>query len=452
MQIPFSSKCVVSSKKDGRLRNPMSATSFSNSISVKTDFQLQAAVLPTVNGWLFHPSSRNESSICCIKDVERMRSIARNYAYWPCIDESIAQLVSSCKECASVAKTSSITKLESWPTPEKPWQRLHIDYAGPVDGWYYFILVDAYTKWPEVVPTKRITTSATLTILKGIFARFGIPETLVSDNGRQLVSDQFERYCDNNGILHLKTPPFHPQSNGLAERFVDTFKRALNKIKAGGEGLADAIDTFLLCYRSTPCRSAPQGKSPAELLLGRPIRTSLDLLKPPTLFHKPEESKQESQYNRKHGAKSRSYKPKDLVWAKVYSNNAWSWETGQVLERIGRVVYNVWLSGKQNLIRSHCNQMRQRSESNEIEPKQPSQFPLSILLGSWGLNNPTTEPEELHNQQLPSVNFQEPQPIGNPQRQSQHPPTATEQQIPILTRRSSRPRRVPTRYEPYHLY
>lgn len=142
--------------------------------------------------------------------VERMRAAARSYVYWPGIDESIAQLVRTCTECARVAKTNTKTNLESWPAPDKPWQRLHIDYAGPVDEWYYLILVDAYTKWPEVVPTRRITTSATLDILQGIFARFGMPETLVSDNGRQFVSEQFELYCDINGILHLKTPPFHP--------------------------------------------------------------------------------------------------------------------------------------------------------------------------------------------------------------------------------------------------
>ncbi|XP_062541369.1 uncharacterized protein K02A2.6-like [Armigeres subalbatus] len=274
--------------------------------------------------------------------VERMRAVARSYVYWPGIDDSIAQLVRSCNECALAAKTNNRVKLESWPVPEKPWQRLHMDYAGPVNDWYYLVLVDAYTKWPEVIPTRRITTSATLEMLQGIFARFGMPETIVSDNGRQFVSEQFELFCDSNGILHLKTPPFHPQSNGLAERFVDTFKRTLKKITAGGESLSERSE----------------GKFPAELLLGRNLRTSLDLLRPPTAYHKIENNKQDSQYNRKHGAKIINYCPKDLVWAKVYKNNRWKWEAGQVLERVGSVVYNVWLQGKNILIRSHCNQLR----------------------------------------------------------------------------------------------
>ncbi|XP_055589902.1 uncharacterized protein K02A2.6-like [Uranotaenia lowii] len=231
--------------------------------------------------------------------IERMRSVARQYVYWPNIDEDIAKLVRACHECASVAKTDRKTDLKSWPTPEKPWQRLHLDYAGPVDGYYYLVLVDSYSKWPEIVRTKEITTTATLRMLRGIFARFGVPETLVSDNGTQFTSYQFERFCDTNAIMHLKTAPFHPQSNGLAERFVDTFKRSFKKIIAGGEALDEAIDTFLLCYRSTPCRSAPSGKSPGELLLGRPMRTSLDLLRPPSEVHKDGTASQEDQFNKK---------------------------------------------------------------------------------------------------------------------------------------------------------
>ncbi|XP_065095462.1 uncharacterized protein K02A2.6-like [Ochlerotatus camptorhynchus] len=128
----------------------------------------------------------------------------------------IEHLVQTCNECSSVAKTDRKTCLESWPAPEKPWQRIHLDDAGPMDGWYYFILVDAYTKWPEVVQTKDITSAATLRILRNIFARFGFPETVVSDNGTQFTSEVFEAYCESNAILHLKTAPYHPQSNGLA--------------------------------------------------------------------------------------------------------------------------------------------------------------------------------------------------------------------------------------------
>ncbi|XP_058817303.1 uncharacterized protein K02A2.6-like [Topomyia yanbarensis] len=189
--------------------------------------------------------------------VERMRSITRQYVYWPNIDEDVSKLVKACNACADVVKTDRKTNLESWPVPKKPWQRIHLDYAGPIKGQYYLILVDSFSKWPEVIQTKDITSVATLRMLRGVFARFGAPETLVTDNGTQFTSEQLEKFCHDNAILHLKTAPFHPQSNGLAERFVDTFKRALRKISAKGGTVDEAIDTFLLCYRSTPCRNAP---------------------------------------------------------------------------------------------------------------------------------------------------------------------------------------------------
>ncbi|XP_062704520.1 uncharacterized protein K02A2.6-like [Aedes albopictus] len=202
--------------------------------------------------------------------IDRMRSLTRTFVYWPNIDDHITALVRNCQECAAVAKTDTKTKLESWPVPEKPWQRVHVDFAGPVNDTYYLVLVDSLSKWPEVVPTKRITSEATIAILRKIFSRFGMPEVLVSDNGAQLTSDVFERFCESNGITHLRTAPFHPQSIGLAES-----------------------------------RNAPGGKSPAEILFGKPLRTSFELMRPPSKFYKDVNSKQASQYNEKHGAKTK---------------------------------------------------------------------------------------------------------------------------------------------------
>lgn len=171
---------------------------------------------------------------------------------------------------------------------------------------------------------------------------------------------------------------------------MDTFKRSLKKITAGGESLDEAIDTFLQCYRSTPCRSAPAGKSPAEILVGRPVRTSLALLRPPSQFHDLKNSRQEEQFNKKHSTKPREYTPQELVWAKVYNNNNWSWEAGKVVERIGKVMYNIWIISKQTLIRSHCNQLRTRHQPDDHQEQAQSpddfQVPLSILLDNCGLN------------------------------------------------------------------
>ncbi|XP_055622875.1 uncharacterized protein K02A2.6-like [Toxorhynchites rutilus septentrionalis] len=249
--------------------------------------------------------------------------------------------------------------------------------------------LDPLSKWPEVIPTKSITSAATIAILRQIFSRFGMPEVLVSGNGSQLVSDVFERFCESNGIMHLKTTPFHPQS---------TIKRTMKKIQAGGETLDEALNTFLLCYRSTPCRSAPGGKSPAELLLGRPLRTSFELLRPPSKFNKNNSLKQNQQFNTKHGAKEKCFDVQDQVYAQVHRGNDWNWVPGVIVERVGTVIYNVWIPQQQQLIRSHSNQLRKRygSEVPTMSETDPS-ISLDILLGSWGLNpsNPSAAPEEM---------------------------------------------------------
>ena len=108
---------------------------------------------------------------------------------------------------------------------------------------------------------------------------------IVSDNGPQFTSHEFSDFCKFKDILHLKSPPSYPQCNGQAERFVDTFKRTLNKLQGNGKTKKENLITFLTTYRITSNQNLPQihfGKphlSPAEVLLGRPLRTRLDLIK-----------------------------------------------------------------------------------------------------------------------------------------------------------------------------
>ena len=145
-----------------------------------------------------------------------------------------------------------------------PWSRIHIDYAGPLHGKMYLVVVDAFSKWPEIIEMA----------LQRIFAQFGLPETIVSENGTQFTSTVFQEYCAENAIKHVRSPPFHPQSNGQAERFVDTFKRALIKLRNDGT-YKESLQTFLFSYRTTPCASSPNGLSPAENFLGRQLRSVL---------------------------------------------------------------------------------------------------------------------------------------------------------------------------------
>ncbi|KAK6763532.1 hypothetical protein RB195_024016 [Necator americanus] len=114
----------------------------------------------------------------------------------------------------------------------------------------YLVVVDAYSNWPQVPEMSSSSTTATLRELGMLFARFGNPRVIVSDNGTQFATKKIQGFCDMQGIEH--------------------------KIKEGGT--SEKLAEFLQCYRRTPCASTPGHLSPAEVFLGRQLRTSLTLL------------------------------------------------------------------------------------------------------------------------------------------------------------------------------
>ncbi|XP_041786375.1 uncharacterized protein K02A2.6-like isoform X2 [Anopheles merus] len=97
--------------------------------------------------------------------VHRMKALARSYVYWPTLDRDIAECVSTCSSCAAAAKSPPHEVPLPWEKTIVPWQRVHLDNAGPIDGDHFLIVVDAYTKRHEIVKTNSITTAATVAIL-----------------------------------------------------------------------------------------------------------------------------------------------------------------------------------------------------------------------------------------------------------------------------------------------
>ncbi|PIO68447.1 integrase core domain protein [Teladorsagia circumcincta] len=211
----------------------------------------------------------------------RMKMLARSYVYWPSMDTDIDTLVRNCTTCAQLAKNPVKVELQSWPKPVTPWARVHADFAGPLDRNFYLVIVDAFSKWPEIIHINSITTSAAIRVLAKVFAQFGNSEVLITDNGTEFTSTTFANFCRHRGIKHSRSPPFQPQSNGQAECFVNTFKRGLAKLKRE-EPTMDALLAFLMAYRATPCPLGPSHLSPAENFLGRRLRTELDLMMPPS--------------------------------------------------------------------------------------------------------------------------------------------------------------------------
>ena len=210
--------------------------------------------------------------------ISHMKGIARGIVWWPGFNKDIEETVKDCSQCQQHQKTPAPSPLHPWKWPEQPWSRLHIDHAGPFQGKYFLVLIDAHSKWMEVDIVPSTATSHTVQRLCHIFETHGLPETIVSDNGACFTSAEFSEFMARNGIRHIKSAPYCPATNGLAERAVQTFKNALKK--ASTTDVEAELSKFLFCYRITP--HSIMGASPAELLLKRQPRSLLTRLRPST--------------------------------------------------------------------------------------------------------------------------------------------------------------------------
>jgi len=132
------------------------------------------------------------------------------------------------------------------------------------------VVEDVHSKWPEVFLMRNTTAEETVKTLRTLFARTGILEQVVPDNGPQFTSAEFKQFMELNGIRHVMGATYHPSTNGLAERFVQSFKRAVRADQTNKE-LQHKLDRFLMAYRTAPY--ATTGQSPAQLFLGRNLKT-----------------------------------------------------------------------------------------------------------------------------------------------------------------------------------
>ena len=155
---------------------------------------------------------------------ERMKQLARSVVYWPRINNDIEEIARTCVACAEQQNKPTKAANHPWMLPERPWSRVHMDHAINFMGQDWLVLVDAYSKYPCIHPTTSTSAKATMSLLEQDFAHFGYPHTLVTDNHPAFLSDEFQSWCMARGITHLSGAPYHPATNGAAERMIQTFK------------------------------------------------------------------------------------------------------------------------------------------------------------------------------------------------------------------------------------
>ena len=171
----------------------------------------------------------------------------------------------------------------------------------------------AGSKWIEAFPMHSSTSKATIQHLKTLFAQFGLPDIIATDNGSCFVSSEFEDFLATNGITHWKSSPYHPSSNGLAEKAVQIVKQGLKKMKEGT--LNDKLSRLLFTYRITP--HSTTGISPSELLMGRNLKSRFDLLKP-NIAVRVEQRQQQQKHSHDSHAVSRTFQEGDAVYVRDF--------------------------------------------------------------------------------------------------------------------------------------
>jgi hypothetical protein len=190
--------------------------------------------------------------------------------------------VKTCLACQRSAKSTCPTGIPNFkiPKPEEAWKKIGIDITGPFYNapkqWQYIVVViDYYSSFPELLMTTDITTNTITTWLEAIFARYGNPNEIISDNGPQFISAKFTEFLKFRNIKHTRSAVYNPQENGLVEVFNRYLKHGIQAFTSGNVNWRRGILNLLFQFRATA--SKPDGASPAELFIGRPIRMDFQI-------------------------------------------------------------------------------------------------------------------------------------------------------------------------------
>lgn len=324
---------------------------FQSDLSVQGDliFKGQSLVIPqSMRKEMLERVHYNHMGINkCIK-------LAQESIFWPTMCNEIRQTISQCHLCLKYARSQMSEPLINHKIPEIPWNKVGCDIF-ELHGQKYLLIIDYYSKYIEVEKLENCSTSyTTVKILKSVFARHGIPLTVVTDGGPQFSSDLFQAFSQEWEFDHVISSPRYAQSNGMAERNVQTAKNIFKKV------FEDKKDIYLalLLYRNMQIHGA---YSPAQILMSRKLRCIIPSteasLKPKLIdTNKYNTSLQDTQVNQqKYYNKKGVFNLKPLevgshVYVQVQPNSSWS--PALVLEKVRNRMYRVQLTNGSVLLRN----------------------------------------------------------------------------------------------------
>ena len=196
--------------------------------------------------------------------IEKMKSRARQTLFWPNIDKQLEDVVASCGVCQEHRNKQPKEPLMHHDIPQAPWTKVGTDLFH-LQNKHYVIIVDYTSKYFDLSRLPDTRSSTVITHTKAIFSKYGIPKEIFSDNGPEFASREYKNFCQSWDIVHTTSSPEYPQSNGLAERTIQTVKRTLLKALEAEED----VHLALLSLKTTPLKN---DSSPAKLFFNRELR------------------------------------------------------------------------------------------------------------------------------------------------------------------------------------
>ena len=206
--------------------------------------------------------------------IVKTKNLLREKVWFPHMDRVVESKVKSCLACLSITPDHPSEPLHMSPLPSHPWFEVSLDFTGPFpSGEYLLVVIDSYSRFPEVEICHSTSASSIFPKLDAIFARHGIPQVVKTDNGPPFNSHEFKKFAQYLGFQHRKITPLWPQANGGVERCMPMLKKTIQAAKVENKPWRQELFKFLRNYRATPHSST--GVSPAEALYGRKIRVKL---------------------------------------------------------------------------------------------------------------------------------------------------------------------------------
>ncbi|GFO30063.1 gypsy retrotransposon integrase-like protein 1 [Plakobranchus ocellatus] len=229
-------------------------------------------------------SYAHESDLAGHSGFRKTLSSIRDYFSWPGVCSDAKNYTTSCHLCQIKPRTGRDrpAPFQQVPIIGEPFERVIIDLVGPLplssDGCEYLLtLVDVSTRWAEAIPLRRITAKDVAEALFSIFIRLGFPKEIQSDRGQQFMSNLLEEFNSLCNIKHFVSTPYHPQTNGIVERFHSTLKSMIRKLSHESPAEWNRfVPAALFAYRGQVHSST--GFSPFILLFGRAPRGPMQIL------------------------------------------------------------------------------------------------------------------------------------------------------------------------------